>query len=160
MNNNKNKIYIIFYQLGLNKDVINIIFYEKLYLEEDKHIRWLRKYIQQDLENMDFKSLFQRIDVHKNNYLNKLQIEELFKLIEKERIYVGHTQDIINNDLNQIIYNMINETYREKYNKELSNHAKISYLNIKNWIINDIIESYLENVKGDTSLLNDKDFFG
>jgi hypothetical protein len=109
---------------------------------------------------MDFKSLFQRIDVHKTNYLNKLQIEELFKLIEKERIYVGHTQDIINNDLNQIIYNMINETYREKYNKELSNHSKISYLNIKNWIINDIIEDYLENVKGDTSLLNDKYFFG
>ena len=26
MNNKKNKIYIIFYQLGLNKDVINIIF--------------------------------------------------------------------------------------------------------------------------------------
>jgi hypothetical protein len=69
MNNNKNKIYIIFYQLGLNKDVINIIFRKKLYLEEED-------------------------------------------------------------------------------------------LNIKNWIINDIIESYLENVKGDTSLLNDKDFFG
>lgn len=69
MNNNKNKIYIIFYQLGLNKDVINIIFREKIYLEEED-------------------------------------------------------------------------------------------LNIKNWIINDIIESYLENVKGDTSLLNDKDFFG
>ena len=69
MNNNKDKIYIIFYQLGLNKDVINIIFRKKLYLEEED-------------------------------------------------------------------------------------------LNIKNWIINDIIESYLENVKGDTSLLNDKDFFG
>ena len=69
MNNNKNKIYIIFYQLGLNKDVINIIFRKKLYLEEED-------------------------------------------------------------------------------------------LNIKNWIINDIIESYLENVKGDSSLLNDKDFFG
>tara|TARA_Y100000996_G_scaffold307536_1_gene244284 strand:- start:389 stop:598 length:210 start_codon:yes stop_codon:yes gene_type:complete len=69
MNNKKNKIYIIFYQLGLNKDVINIIFREKIYLEEED-------------------------------------------------------------------------------------------LNIKNWIINDIIESYLENVKGDTSLLNDKDFFG
>ena len=69
MNNNKNKIYIIFYQLGLNKDVINIIYRKKLYLEEED-------------------------------------------------------------------------------------------LNIKNWIINDIIESYLENVKGDTSLLNDKDFFG
>ena len=69
MNNKKNKIYIIFYQLGLNKDVINIIFRKKLYLEEED-------------------------------------------------------------------------------------------LNIKNWIINDIIESYLENVKGDTSLLNDKDFFG
>ena len=67
MNNNKNKIYIIFYQLGLNKDVINIIYRKKLYLEEED-------------------------------------------------------------------------------------------LNIKNWIINDIIESYLENVKGDTSLLNDKDF--
>ena len=69
MNNNKDKIYIIFYQLGLNKDVINIIYRKKLYLEEED-------------------------------------------------------------------------------------------LNIKNWIINDIIESYLENVKGDTSLLNDKDFFG
>ena len=69
MNNNKNKIYIIFYQLGLNKDVINIIYRKKLYLEEED-------------------------------------------------------------------------------------------LNIKNWIINDIIDSYLENVKGDTSLLNDKDFFG
>ena len=69
MNNKKNKIYIIFYQLGLNKDVINIIFREKIYLEEED-------------------------------------------------------------------------------------------LNIKNWIINDIIESYLENVKGDTSLLNDKYFFG
>ena len=69
MNNNKNKIYIIFYQLGLNKDVINIIYRKKLYLEEED-------------------------------------------------------------------------------------------LNIKNWIINDIIESYLENVKGDTSLLNDKYFFG
>ena len=69
MNNKKNKIYIIFYQLGLNKDVINIIFRDKIYLEEED-------------------------------------------------------------------------------------------LNIKNWIINDIIESYLENVKGDTSLLNDKDFFG
>ena len=69
MNNKKNKIYIIFYQLGLNKDVINIIFRKKLYLEEED-------------------------------------------------------------------------------------------LNIKNWIINDIIESYLENVKGDTSLLNDKYFFG
>ena len=160
MNNNKNKIYIIFYQLGLNKDVIDIIYHKKLFLEEDKHIQWLHKYIQQDLEHMDFKSLYQRIDVHKNNYLNKLQIKELFKLIEKERIYVGHTKDIINNDLNQIIYNMINETYREKYNKELPDHSKISYLNIKNWIINDIIESYLENVKGDTSLLNDKDFFG
>ena len=67
MNNKKNKIYIIFYQLGLNKDVINIIFRKKLYLEEED-------------------------------------------------------------------------------------------LNIKNWIINDIIESYLENVKGDTSLLNDKYF--
>ena len=67
--NNKDKIYIIFYQLGLNKDVINIIFRKKLYLEEED-------------------------------------------------------------------------------------------LNIKNWIINDIIESYLENVKGDTSLLNDKYFFG
>jgi len=67
--NNKDKIYIIFYQLGLNKDVIDIIFRKKLYLEEED-------------------------------------------------------------------------------------------LNIKNWIINDIIESYLENVKGDTSLLNDKDFFG
>ena len=69
MNNNKDKIYIIFYQLGLNKDVINIIYRKKLYLEEED-------------------------------------------------------------------------------------------LNIKNWIINDIIESYLENVKVDTSLLNDKDFFG
>ena len=69
MNNKKNKIYIIFYQLGLNKDVINIIYRKKIYLEEED-------------------------------------------------------------------------------------------LNIKNWIINDIIESYLENVKGDTSLLNDKDFFG
>lgn len=69
MNNNKDKIYIIFYQLGLNKDVINIIYRKKLYLEEED-------------------------------------------------------------------------------------------LNIKNWIINDIIESYLENVKGDTSLLNDKYFFG
>ena len=181
--NNKEKIYILLYRLGLNRDVVDIIYSNKLYLETDEYKgeQYLNELIIEDLKIMNFESLFHRIDTEKNNYLNILGIKELFKLMKKEEYgYVGYTDiDWTATDggtdreqfvsassessesseesdlpLNQIIHTMINET-RETRDIKMTADENISYFTIKEWIKGDIGESYLEMVKGDRCLLFD-----
>jgi hypothetical protein len=172
--NNKEKIYILLYRLGLNRDIVDIIYLNKLYLETDEYKgeQYLNELIIEDLKIMNFESLFHRIDTEKNNYLNILGIKELFKLMKKEEYgYVGYTDiDWTATDggtdreqfvsasseesdlpLNQIIHTMINETRDIKMTAD----ENISYFTIKEWIKGDIGESYLEMVKGDRCLLFD-----
>lgn len=178
--NNKEKIYILLYRLGLNRDIVDIIYLNKLYLETDEYKgeQYLNELIIEDLKIMNFESLFHRIDTEKNNYLNILGIKELFKLMKKEEYgYVGHTDiywmgadgetdrvqfvsassessessEESDLPLNQIIHTMINETRDIKMTAD----ENISYFTIKEWIKGDIGESYLEMVKGDRCLLFD-----
>ena len=175
--NNKEKIYILLYRLGLNRDIVDIIYSNKLYLETDEYKgeQYLNELIIEDLKIMNFESLFRRIDTEKNNYLNILGIKELFKLMKKEEYgYVGHTDiywtatdgetdrgqfasassessEELDLPLNQIIHTMINETRDIKMTAD----ENISYFTIKEWIKGDIGESYLEMVRGDRCLLFD-----